>query len=70
MERICQYVAVNRNLTELFIVHSAVPEWAGQLKKKLGDYFPEDKILITQLGAALGVRGGPGVLLVAFRRTA
>lgn len=67
MERICQYVAANRNLKELFIVHSAVPEWAGQLKKKLGDFFPEDKILITQLGAALGVHGGPGVLLVAFR---
>jgi len=70
MERICQYVAANHNLMELFIVHSAVPEWAGQLKKKLGDFFPEDKILITQLGAALGVHGGPGVLLVAFRRAA
>jgi DegV family protein with EDD domain len=70
MERICQYVAANRNLMELFIVHSAVPEWAGQLKKKLGDFVPEDKILITQLGAALGVHGGPGVLLVALRRAA
>ena len=38
--------------------------------QKLGDYFPEDKILITQLGAALGVHGGPGVLLVAFRLAA
>jgi len=70
MERICQYVAAISNLTELFIVHSAIPEWAGYLKIKLGCYFPEDKILITQLGAALGVHGGPGVLLVALRQAA
>jgi len=69
MERICQYVEVHRNLVELFIVHSAVPEWANQLKTKLGSFFPEDKILTTQLGAALGVHGGPGVLLVALRQT-
>jgi len=70
IERICQYVAANRNLMELFIVHSAVPELASHLKTKLGSFFPEDKILITQLGAALGVHGGPGVLLVAFRQAA
>jgi len=70
MERICQYVEAHRNLKELFIVHSAVPEWANQLKAKLGSFFPEDRIIITQLGAALGVHGGPGVLLVALRQAA
>jgi len=70
MERICQYVEAHRNLNELFIVHSAVPEWANQLKAKLGSFFPEDRIIITQLGAALGVHGGPGVLLVALRQAA
>jgi len=70
MERICQYVGASHNLIELFIVHSAVPEWAIHLKAKLGSFFPEDKILTTQLGAALGVHGGPGVLLVALRQEA
>jgi DegV family protein with EDD domain len=68
MDRIYQYVASHLNPLELVIVHSAVPEWAAQLKKRLGNLFPEDKILVMQLGAALGVHGGKGVLLVALRQ--
>jgi DegV family protein with EDD domain len=68
MDRIYQYVAGYLNPLELIIVHSAVPEWAAQLKKRLGNLFTEDKILVMQLGAALGVHGGKGVLLVALRQ--
>lgn len=68
MERIYQYVAGKPNLMELVIVHSSVPEWAGKLKLSLGKLFPTDKILVMQLGAALGVHGGKGVLIIALRQ--
>ncbi|MDD5312403.1 MAG: DegV family protein [Dehalococcoidia bacterium] len=68
MERIYDFAARKNNIREMAIVHSSVPEWAGQLKKRLGAIFPEEKILVSQLGAALGVHGGKGVLLVALRQ--
>jgi fatty acid-binding protein DegV len=68
MERPYDYVARKANIQEMAIVHSAVPDWASQLKKKLGNLFPEEKIWVNQLGAALGVHGGRGVLLVALRQ--
>jgi DegV family protein with EDD domain len=69
MQRIYDFAASKKNIREMAIVHSAVPEWANQLKKKLGNVFPEEKIWIGQLGAALGVHGGKGVLLVALRES-
>jgi fatty acid-binding protein DegV len=45
-----------------------VPEQAAELRKRLGAFFPEDKILTAQLGAGLGVHGGPGVLVLALRQ--
>jgi len=68
MQRIYDFTASKKNIKEMAIVHSSVPEWAGQLKKKLGNIFPEEKIWTSQLGAALGVHGGKGVLLVALRQ--
>ena len=62
MERLYEFVKSMENIQELALVHGAVPERAAQLKRRLGAVFPEDQILVTQLGAALGVNGGPGVL--------
>ena len=53
---------------ELIIVHSEVPDRAEQLKQMLTEYVAEEKISITELGAGLGVHGGPGVLLAAIRK--
>lgn len=69
MERLYDYVSRKVNVQEIAIVHSAHPEWAGQLKQRLGNLFDEKKILVSQLGAALGVHGGKGVLLVALRQS-
>jgi DegV family protein with EDD domain len=71
MNRLVQFVAGKagrNNIQELFIVHSQVPEQAAELRQRLGDFFPEDKILTAQLGASLGVHGGPGVLVLALRQ--
>lgn len=68
MDRIYDFVEGREGITELAIAHSNVPERADDLKKRLGHLFPEDDIIMTELGAALGVHGGPGVLLVALRQ--
>jgi DegV family protein with EDD domain len=69
MERICDYVENNVPISELVIVHSAVENRAIQLKQSLVEFIQEEKIAIAELGAGLGVHGGPGVLLVALRRS-
>ncbi len=69
MEKIYEYAKKNLPAEELFIVHSQVEDRALLLKKRLSEFIREEKIHITELGASLGVHGGPGVLLVALRRS-
>jgi DegV family protein with EDD domain len=66
-DRIYDFVKTNAPITELTIVHSKVIDQANQLKARLGEFIQEDKIAIAELGAGLGVHGGPGVLLVSVR---
>jgi DegV family protein with EDD domain len=68
MDKLVTYVKNNMPITDLAIAHSAFEEGAMSLKKRLVDIFPGDKILISELGPALGVHGGPGVLLLALRQ--
>ncbi|MFC2062638.1 DegV family protein [Chloroflexota bacterium] len=68
IDRIYSFAKNNIPISELTIVHSAVSERAGLLKQRLCDFIPEEKITIAELGAGLGVHGGPGVLLAAIRR--
>ena len=70
MDRIYDFVKNRVPVRELSIVHSAIPDQANQLRKRLGVLFPEDNIPIVKLGAGLGVHGGPGVLVLALRRLA
>jgi fatty acid-binding protein DegV len=67
MDRLVDFVSNKPNVKELVIVHSAIPEQAEHLKERLSRFVPREKMTITHLGAALGVHGGPGVLLVALR---
>jgi DegV family protein with EDD domain len=68
MAKLVDFVKRNLPVQDLAIVHSAALAPAEKLKRELGRVFPEDKILVNQLGAALGVHGGPGMLLVALRK--
>ena len=68
MDRLYEFVERAPAIQELAIAYSTVPEQASQLKARLGSIFPEEKIYVTQLGAALGVHGGPGALALALRR--
>lgn len=67
MDRLYSFVENKKDIAELVIVHSVIPEKAEELKKRLGWLFPEEQIRIMKLGAGLGVHGGPGVLLLALR---
>ena len=67
MDRLYKFVQEKRNIAEMIIVHSIIPSQAETLKKRLGGFYPEDKINIMEMGAGLGVHGGPGVLLVGLR---
>jgi len=66
-DRIYDFVKNNTPIKELMIVHSQVVDQAKQLKYRLGEFIQEENISIAELGAGLGVHGGPGVLLAAIR---
>jgi DegV family protein with EDD domain len=68
-DKIYDFVKKNTPIKELTIVHSQVLDQANRLKERLGEFIQEEKIAIAELGAGLGVHGGPGVLLAALRRS-
>jgi len=68
MEKIYEFVKKNTPVSELIVVHSQVTAQANQLKQRLSEFIEEEKISIAELGAGLGVHGGPGVLLAAIRK--
>jgi DegV family protein with EDD domain len=65
--RILKFIESRIPISELIIVHSKIPEQADQLKTMATKYIDSNRIIVSQLGASLGVHGGPGVLLVAVR---
>jgi DegV family protein with EDD domain len=69
MDKIYDFVKRNIPISELTIAHSQVIDQANQLKKRLSEFIKEEEISIAELGAGLGVHGGPGVLLAAIRRS-
>jgi len=68
INKIVDFVRSQGKIVDLAIAHSMVVERAAELKSRLGELFPVDDILVTELGPALGVHGGPGVLLIALRK--
>jgi DegV family protein with EDD domain len=69
MDRLYEWVHGRPDIVELGISHSMVPEQAEELKKRLGSLVPEERIQLFHLGAALGVHGGPGVVVIGLRQS-
>jgi len=67
MNRLLKFIESRQPVSEMMIVHSEIPEQADRLKSAASRYLDPGRIIVSQLGAALGVHGGPGVLLVAVR---
>jgi len=65
--KLYQFAHGASSVQELAIAHSTTPDAASRLKEQLRAIFPDTEIRIAQLGAGLGVHGGPGVLVVAVR---
>jgi DegV family protein with EDD domain len=68
MDKLYEFVKKAKNVTEVAIVNSTVEEEACLLKKRLSTIIVDEKIHMARLGAALGVHGGPGTLLVVVKK--
>ncbi len=64
IDKLYDFVKNAKSVREMAIVNSTVAEEANLLKKRLSSIVAEEKIHMARLGAALGVHGGPGTLLV------
>ena len=69
VDKIFNFVKNNLPIRDLAIVHSAIIDDAIKLRDRLGEMFPKNELIVAPLGSSLGVHGGPGVLLVALRRS-
>lgn len=68
IDRLYDFANDSVTIQDLAITHSVVPDQAEELKKRLGSIFPEEKIHMSQIGAAIGVHGGPGTIIVALNQ--
>lgn len=66
-DRLFEFVSKATNIKDLSVIYSTTPDEAQILAERLGNIFPKEKTIISQLSSALGVHGGPGVLFVAMR---
>ncbi len=57
-------------IEDLAVLYSTTLDDAQNLVERLSPQFPKERIILSRLGSALGVHGGPGVLAVALRRKA
>lgn len=67
MEKLTEFTAGVKNLAALSVVYTTTPDEAVAMADRLAEFFPRKQIVISRLGAALGVHAGPGTLFVATR---
>jgi DegV family protein with EDD domain len=65
VDKLYEFVKNTKNIKEIAIVQSTVPDEADQLKERLSSVVAREKIHMARVSAALGVHGGPGILIVA-----
>jgi len=67
IDKLLDMLRKNPNAYEVGIVHSTTPEEAQTLKERASSIIDRSRINISRLGPALGIHGGPGALVLAFR---
>jgi DegV family protein with EDD domain len=67
VRRIADFVQSQKSIAALAIAHSRIPGRVIELREKLQDLIPPETVIVSELGPALGVHGGPGVLMIAVR---
>jgi DegV family protein with EDD domain len=67
VEILYNFVKNSPDIQDLAVIYNTAREEAQAFVKRLGAFFPEEKIILAQLGPALGVHAGPGILFVSVR---
>jgi DegV family protein with EDD domain len=67
-DQLVDFVKNAGEIEDLAVLYSTTPGDAQNLVERLSPLFPRDRVIISRLGSALGVHGGPGVLAVALRQ--
>jgi len=66
IDRLFSYPENAKSLRELAVVHNTTPDEAKAFAERSTSLLPREHIRIARLGPALGVHGGPMILVVAF----
>jgi len=61
------FVKNTPDIQDLAVIYNTALDEAKEFVKRLGTLFPEDKIRLAQLGPALGVHTGPGIIFISLR---
>jgi DegV family protein with EDD domain len=67
IEVLFNYVKNAGAIQDLAVVYNTEREEAQAFVKRLGALYPEEKIILAQLGPALGVHTGPGIIFIGLR---
>ncbi len=67
IERLFDFVKNATNIQDLAVLYNTTPDEGQALAGRIGSIFSKEQIQLARLGTTLGVHGGPGLLVVAFR---
>ncbi|MGI2336249.1 MAG: DegV family protein [Dehalogenimonas sp.] len=67
IKRLADFIGQQKGLVDVAISHSQIPDKVNDFQVRIAKIWNKNKVMVFELGPALGVHGGPGVLLVAVR---
>lgn len=70
IDKLAEMIMKTKNVQEVSIIHSTIPEEALKLKNMIKSVISEENIIMSRLGAGLGVHGGPGTLFTVVKPAA
>ncbi len=70
VDRLTEFVRNAFGIQELAVIHTTTPDEARGLRDMLSSVVDKNRLHLAQLGPALGVHAGPGMLAVVFRTKA
>ncbi len=62
VERLVELAQAAQPLAEVAVLHAAAPELADEVCRRVAEFFPIDRIVVTEAGPAIGVHAGPGAV--------
>jgi DegV family protein with EDD domain len=68
IDKLFDFVENTGDIKDLAIVYNTTPDEAQNLAERIGSVFDREKIRMARLGPGLGVHGGPGAIIVSFRK--